>query len=262
MIFKSPGEIIISINGFSVYYYGVIMALACFIGVYTAYRLLKKYYPEENYKRVWDFATMLLIFGILGARLYYCLLNPIKYFGNPLEIFNIREGGLSIHGALITGIAALIILSKKYKLGKTKLLDVFACGTALAQSFGRWGNFFNSEAFGYPTDLPWKLFIPPDKRPIEFINSDFFHPTFLYESILDFVIFIILYYTLKTTAKTQPGIAFYSYLMLYSIARIFIETIRVDSVLSFSGLHIAHIISLILFIVGVAGILHKTKCKA
>ena len=259
MIFKSPGEILININGFPVYYYGVIMELACLIGVYISYKLFKKYHPDENYRRIWDFAAYLLISGIIGARLYYCCLNPSRYFENPLEIFNIREGGLSIHGALLVGIIMLIVLAKRYKLDSMKLLDVFSCGTAFAQSLGRGGNFFNSEAFGTPTNLPWKLYIPPSQRPDEYINYDFFHPTFLYESILDLLIFIVLLFILKKYSTKSPGTTMFSYLIMYAAARIFVESFRTDSVLNFMGIHIAHIISLIMLLVGIIGIILNVK---
>ena len=235
------------------------MAIACFVGVYISYKLFKKYHPEENYRKIWDFAALLLISGIIGARIYYCCLDPSRYFENPLEIFNIREGGLSIHGALIAGIIMLIILAKKYKLDCMKLLDVFSCGTAFAQSIGRWGNFFNSEAFGTPTTLPWKLYIPPTQRPAEYFNSDFFHPTFLYESILDLLIFFILLIVLKKYYNKAPGTTLFLYLILYAAARIFVESFRTDSVLSFSGIHIAHIISLIMLIVGIIGLSLNVK---
>ena len=182
-MFRSPGDILFSINGFDVYSYGIVMAVACLIGVYTSYFIYEKFFPEKNYGKIIDCATWILFFGIIGARLYYCMLNPMYYFSNPLEIINVRQGGLSIHGGLIAGIITLIFFAKKYKLGISNLLDSFACGTAIAQSIGRWGNFFNSEAFGTPTNLPWKLYIPFSKRPDIYSNKEYFHPAFLYESI-------------------------------------------------------------------------------
>ncbi len=259
MVLKSPGDILISFNGFNIYYYGIIMAVACLVGVIVAYKLLKKIHPDEKSGYVWDFAAYLLLAGIIGARLYYCCLNPVKYFSHPLEIFNIREGGLSIHGALLMGVLALVGFSKMYKINSFKLLDVFACGTILAQSIGRWGNFFNSEAFGIPTNLPWKLYIPLAQRPDALASYKYFHPTFLYESILDLLVFFVLYMFLKFFGVKKPGLVFFLYLILYSVVRIFIENLRTDSVLNVSGVHIAQIISLILLIIGVFGIIFVIK---
>jgi len=256
MIFQSPGDILFSINNFSVYTYGVIMAVACLVGVYVSYFIYWKLYPYEDYNRIIDCGAWLLFLGIVGARLYYCLLNPSYYFNNPLEIINIRQGGLSIHGGLIAGILTLIFFAKKYKLGVLKLLDSFACGTALGQAIGRWGNFFNSEAFGAPTNLPWKLYIPLNKRPAGYINNEYFHPTFLYESILDVCIFVILLYVIKKYAKTYNGLTVFIYFTLYGIIRFFIEQLRIDSALNISGIPIAQIVSAMIFIIGICGIIY------
>lgn len=200
-MFQSPAEVAFNIFGFPVYYYGIILALAIFIGVYASYFLYKKFYGVEKASCIMDFAPYLIIIGIIGARLYYCLVNYSYYIENPLEIFYIRQGGLSIHGVIIIGILTLFAFSKIYKMSFLKLIDVFLCGTALGQCIGRWGNFFNSEAFGTPTNLPWKLFIPLSQRPVQYVKFEYFHPTFLYESILDLIIFLILLAIFKRCSK-------------------------------------------------------------
>ncbi len=243
MVFQSPGDILFRVFDFPVYYYGLILAASCLIGVYTAFLFFKKYNPDKDYNAIWDFSAYIIIAGILGARLYYCLLNPVYYFYHPGEILFIRQGGLSIHGGVTVGILLLIILAKKHKLPVWNLLDAFVCGTAIAQAIGRWGNFFNSEAFGFPTNLPWKLFIPLSRRPVEYADYNFFHPAFLYESILDLIIFIFLFFAIKKFAKKQPGVTFCLYLTLYSLVRIFTEYIRIDSALNLYGIPVAQIIS-------------------
>lgn len=248
--FQSPGEVAFTIFSFPVYYYGIIMAFAIFAGVYIADFLYKKYYDKVPY--IFDFTPYMIIFGILGARLYYCLVNFSYYLIHPIEIFNIRQGGLSIHGMIIVGVFALWGFSKIYKMNFLKLLDVFLCGTALAQSIGRWGNFFNSEAFGIPTDLPWKLFIPVSHRPLEYIDFEYFHPTFLYESILDFVIFLILLFMFKKGVR--PGKAAGSYLVLYALVRIFVEHFRIDSVLNVAGFPVAQVVSAVMLLIGTIGL--------
>lgn len=249
MILSSPGDIAFKIFDFPVYYYGIILAFAILTGVFTAYKLFEKFYDKSRAEIIIDISPYLILFGIIGARLYYCLVNFRYYFLHPLEILNIREGGLSIHGMIIAGFLTIIILSKKYKIESSKLFDVFFCGSALAQSIGRWGNFFNSEAFGLPFDGFLKLYIPPTSRPIEFINVNYFHPAFLYESILDLLIFIILISLFKKHSKT-PGFITGLYLILYGTVRIFTEQIRIDSALNIQGIPVAQIISILLIICG------------
>lgn len=246
-MFQSPGDVAFKFFGYPVYYYGIILASAIFVGIYCAYLLYKKYYEASKAQNIIDFSPWIIIIGILGARFYYCLVNFSYYTAHPFEIFYIRQGGLSVHGMIIVGICGLWWLSKKYKMSFLQLIDSFLCGTALAQSIGRWGNFFNSEAFGAPTNLPWKLFIPISHRPTEFINYEFFHPTFLYESILDILIFVLLLVLFKRLSKT-PGLVACIYLILYSFARILVESCRIDSVLNIAGIPIAQIMSLAIII--------------
>lgn len=201
--FQSPGEVAFYVFGMPVYFYGIIMAVAVFVGFCVTNYLYKISVatpsPLEGEGRgegknnfILDISPWLIISGIIGARLYYCLVNYSYYIQKPLEIFFIRQGGLSIHGAIIAGALALFYFSKRYKIPFLCLTDIFLCGTILAQSIGRWGNFFNSEAFGLPCDLPWKLYIPISHRPLEYINFEYFHPTFFYESLLDFCVFVVL----------------------------------------------------------------------
>jgi phosphatidylglycerol:prolipoprotein diacylglycerol transferase len=225
------------------------LAVSIFLGVYVADFLYRKFYEKQSY--IFDFMPYVIILGIVGARLYYCVVNYSYYMANPQYIFYTRQGGLSIHGMLIVGITALYIFSKIYKMSFLKLADVFLCASALSQSIGRWGNFFNSEAFGTPTNLPWKLFIPLSHRPLEYINFEYFHPTFLYESILDFCIFLILLYCFKK--KLKAGKIACLYFILYSIVRIFVEHFRIDSVLNIGGYPIAQVVSIVMFFVGCVG---------
>ena len=256
MIIQSPGEIAFNIFNFPVYSYGIILAFAVFLGVCTAEILAKKFsdIPENFFV---DNSPVVIIAGILGARLYYCIVNYPYYIHNPLEIFDIRQGGLSIHGMLIAGIVTVYFLAKKYRVNLLRLLDVLACSVILAQSAGRWGNFFNSEAFGYPTGGNWGVFIPVSQRPVEFLNYEFFHPAFLYESFLDLVVFAVLIFILR---RTRAGCTFFWYLILYSVVRIFVEYFRIDSVLNIGGFPIAQVVSVLLIIAGVIG-LKTVNCK-
>ncbi|MBE7709455.1 MAG: prolipoprotein diacylglyceryl transferase [Cyanobacteria bacterium SIG32] len=255
-IFQSPGEIAFTVFGFSVYWYGIMMALAVFAAVFCANFLAKKTDLPDNF--FIDYSPIFIIIGLLGARLYYCLLNFEYYLYAPLEIFDIRQGGLSIHGMLLIGIFLVYFIAKRYKLSFLLMADVLACSVVLAQAIGRWGNFFNSEAFGRPMTSSWGLYIKPIYRPSEFINYQYFHPTFLYESIADLLIFAFLIWIFKSN-KCKTGMVFFAYLILYSIVRFVIEGFRVDSALDIYGMPVAQIISIVLIFCGICGLVLINK---
>ena len=228
-MFESPSQILCTICGVNIYYYGIIMAIAISIGVLVSDWIGSQYFGLKK-ETIVDLAPYLIIFGILGARIYYCALNYDFYLRFPTEIIAIRHGGISIHGAIIGGAFGLWLFARRHKLNIKNLFDTVAVGLPLAQAIGRWGNFFNSEAFGAPTNLPWKLYIAPQYRPIPYQNDLFFHPTFLYESILDVVIFVILFLMAKNNKIKKDGNLVLLYLVLYSIVRIIVESFRIDSV--------------------------------
>ena len=149
-MFTSPGDIAFSLGSVSVYYYGIIMAVSLFVGVFVARLMAGKFYPEINPEIVYDISPYVIIGAILGARIYYCLLTYNYYAQNPFEIIKLWHGGISIHGAIIGGLIGGIIYAKRHKLPILKLCDIFSYGLVLGQAIGRWGNFFNSEAFGDP----------------------------------------------------------------------------------------------------------------
>lgn len=261
-MFVSPGDIAFSVGSVSVYYYGIIMAISLSVGVLTARFVTGKFYPEFNPEIIYDIAPHIIIGGILGARIYYCLLSYNYYAQNPFEIVQLWHGGISIHGAIIGGLIGGIVYAKRHKLPILKLCDIFSYGLALGQSIGRWGNFFNSEAFGRPTENFFKLYIPIYKRPLELLQYDYFHPTFLYESMLDFCIFLILLFVIRKFSKNNDGIVFFSYLILYSIVRIIIEQVRIDSVLNIFGIPIAQIVSLFMILISAIFMIKILQKKA
>lgn len=249
-MFVSPGEVTFYVGGVPVYYYGILMAMSLALGVLTAGLITRKFYPMLNPDDVYDLAPHLIIGAILGARVYYCLVSWPYFIQNPLEIFQVWHGGLSIHGGIIGGLIFGILYAKRHKLPVLKLCDIFSYGLVLGQALGRWGNFFNSEAFGRPTENFLKLYIPIYKRPLEYMQYDYFHPTFLYESMLDIFIFLILFFIIRKVSRNKDGVVFFSYLILYSIARIIVEQVRIDSVLNVYGIPIAQIVSV--FLIGVS----------
>ena len=258
-MFEAHSQIICTIFGLNIYYYGVILAIAILVGTFTADYIGEKFFGLKKDVCV-DMSPYLVVFGIIGARLYYCLLNYDFYLKFPTEILAIRHGGISIHGAILGGLIGLIIFAKRRGYTIPKLADVATIGLILAQAIGRWGNFFNSEAFGYPTSLPWKLYIAPQYRQVPYLNNEYFHPTFLYESILNLLIFGILLVSVKKNWFKKDGCVALLYLILYSLVRIFVESFRIDSVCYIFGIPVAIVVSIcIMILASVALILNNVK---
>lgn len=254
-MFTPPDLAYITVCGFNIYYYGIILAVAIFVGVLVSNRIAMVEYFRINL--VSNIATSVILGGIIGARLYYCLLNYTQYLSHPLEIFALREGGLSIHGAILGGIIVLYFQSKRNNIEFLKLCDIFALGLPLAQSIGRWGNFFNSEAFGLPTNLPWGLYVKPQFRPDNFFSYQYFHPAFLYESLLDILIFVLLNKIILQKCRDNYGCVTAWYLILYSTVRFFIEYIRVDCVRYVYGIPFPQFVSVLLILISAAFLLCK-----
>lgn len=249
-MFTSPGEIAFNIGNYSVHYYGICISVGIVIGLLIAYFICKNFYKDFNADVIFDVAIPVIIGGIIGARLYYCLLSWGYYSHNLMEIFQIYKGGMSIHGGILGGILAGIMYAKIKKLPILKLCDIFSFALVTGQIIGRWGNFFNSEAFGLPCNSSnfLKLYIPLDKRPPMFAHYDFFHPTFLYESLLNILVLVSLFYILKID-KPKDGTIFFTYLILYSLVRIFVETLRIDSITSVMGVPVAFVVSIAIILI-------------
>ncbi|MCR4881452.1 MAG: prolipoprotein diacylglyceryl transferase [bacterium] len=239
-MFASPGAVAISTDFFTLYWYGIIIAFAFVLGQIIIISVANKEYKGEKLSEIiYELAFWALLGGIIGARLYYVILNSAYYLDNPMETIMLQNGGISIHGGIIGGVIATYIYAKKNNVDFLKFADLYALGLPIAQALGRWGNFFNSEAFGLPTSLPWGLFIPESLRPLQYKSFEFFHPTFLYESLWDIFIFLILFFVIKKYYFKNKGVLFFSYLILYSVGRIAIESIRIDSILNILGIPVA-----------------------
>ena len=236
------------------------MAAAIAVGVLFADWAGTKF-SELKKETIIDMSPYVIIFGLLGARLYYCIMDYDFYLRFPTEIFAIRHGGISIHGAIIGGFLGLLIFAFRHKISIKKLCDVSAIGLPLGQSIGRWGNFFNSEAYGAPTNLPWKLYIAPQYRVIPYQDVSFYHPAFLYESLFDLLIFGILFYILKTKKNKKDGNIALVYLILYSIARIIVEFCRIDSIRYVFGLPVAIVVSVCIIIFAFILLLMNNRYK-
>jgi phosphatidylglycerol:prolipoprotein diacylglycerol transferase len=163
----------------------------------------------------------------------------------PSEIGAVWNGGLSIHGGIVGGALAGMFYLRRKKLPVLKYLDIMAASTPVAQAIGRWGNFFNSEAFGLPVqdNFPLKLFIPPESRPNAYHANNYFHPTFLYESVWNLLLFYVLYFWVSKKTTRYPGMTTCLYLAGYSLGRLLIEPIRVDAIAYYLGMPIPFLVS-------------------
>jgi phosphatidylglycerol---prolipoprotein diacylglyceryl transferase len=253
--FTSPGPILVEIGPLTIRWYGFLIASAVLIGVTLSQFLAKR--RHVNPELIGDLSIWLVIAAIPSARLYYVLFQWSEYAQHPERIVAIWQGGIAIHGAIIGGVIAALIFAKIKQISFWQLADLVAPSLILGQAIGRWGNFFNSEAFGSPTNLPWKLYIPPENRPPELANFEYFHPTFLYESVWDFMVFALLmtlfFRGLAGKPALKTGTLALVYLAAYSLGRLWIEGFRTDS-LMLGPLRIAQVVSLVGIIFGLAGL--------
>lgn len=245
-----PTPVLVSFGSMHVYWYGLFVVLGVLAAMTVALRMAKKLNFSAN--KIFDFSFWVIVAGIFGARIYHVLLQWPYYSQNPNSIFKVWEGGMAIHGAMIGGLLVLFYFSWKEKINFWLLAAIFAPGIALGQAIGRWGNYFNQELFGTPTNLPWGIPINLMNRPINYISSEFFHPTFLYESLGDLAIFIILFVLISKFIKNKKSnykIIFLSYLILYSALRFGTEFLRTDITVLVFGFRWPQIFSLLIIIV-------------
>lgn len=238
-----------NIFGFNAYYY----SLCILLGVIVAYILITREGKKQGLTKEFtsDLIFYTLIIGILGARVYYCVFNLDYYLANPSEILKIYNGGLAIHGGVIAGLIFVYFYTKKKNVSFIKILDIVAPAVIIAQSFGRWGNFFNQEAHGGITTYQnlKNMHIPEFIINGMHIEGKYYYPTFFFESIWCLIGFIILMIA-RRNKNLRKGFQIGFYFIWYGIGRFFIEAFRTDS-LMFFGLKIAQIVSLIGIIIGI-----------
>ena len=252
--------IAITIGPLSIPWYSVCILL----GVVVAYILILK--ESKKFDISSDFISNLIFwcvcFGILGARIYYVLFNLDYYFKYPVEIIRVWNGGLAIHGGIIAGIITLVIYCRKEKVDILRMIDISVVGVIIAQAIGRWGNFFNSEAHG---GVVSKTFLEGLRIPNFIIdgmkiNGVYYHPTFLYESLLcviGFIIFIIV----RKLIKIKKGNITSLYFIWYGIIRFFIESLRTDS-LMLGNIKMAQLVSILMVVSGIVMIIITSiKCE-
>ena len=274
---RSPGPELFQLGPFSLRCYGLLIAISVLIGLNLSGELARKKGLKKNL--IIDLLPILVLASVIGARIYYVAFEWRNYTGknfwSSINFLNLNipipsaieiwGGGIAIHGALIMGTLSIIFFCRWKKEPFWDVIDVLVPSVALGQAIGRWGNFFNNEAFGIPTNLPWKLFIPCRFRPEIFSTQDYFHPTFLYESVWNILVFGILIFLFKKSNTNEFSLPSGSlsciYLISYSLGRVWIEALRIDPLclggippFCQGGLRIAQLISLFLISAGLLGI--------
>lgn len=243
----TPNPVAFTIFGIDIMWYGVIIAAAMVLAVIILYRRAPIH--ELSSEKSLDFVLITVPAGVIGARLYYVLFNWNDYAGDFYKMINIRGGGLAIHGGLLFGFLAAVLLCMLWNIRPLNLLDLAAPPIAIAQSIGRWGNYFNQEAHGGPTNLPWAISV----------DGQMVHPTFLYESIWCVLLFFVLIFI--DNRRKFEGQTFLLYGILYSLERFFVEALRTDS-LMIGPLKQAQVLSAVVFIVfTIAYIILRRKNK-
>ncbi len=245
------------IGPLTIHYYGLTMALAVGSGFYLALKRADSF--GVNKSSAEDLLFWVIIGGFIGARFYHVLSSFEYYLQHPIDIFKVWNGGLSIYGALLGGLFVIWFFADKILHHKSRilnLLDWLTPSLLLGQIIGRFGNLFNYEAYGYPTNMPWKMFVPEQFRPEIFANVSYFHPFFLYEVFGNIVILFLLlylsgYWPGKTGIFTKNGALFFSYVLLYNSLRFCLEFLRIDSV--FIGVFRLNAISSLVLVLLTAG---------
>lgn len=229
---------------------------------------------QWNPDHTWNTLMWALVLGLIGARLYHVLtpspsmaaigiFSPADYFRDPWQLLNFRGGGLGIYGGIAGGLLGLIIYSRRNRISTLGWADLAVVGLALGQAVGRWGNFFNQELYGSPTNLPWAVYIDPIYRLPEYVDFDRFHPAFLYESLWSLLTFFVLYWLIRRHAdRLLSGELMAFYLVAYAVGRMLLELVRLDSrAIPFfgleTGLAVATLVSLIVALVAILAVAYR-----
>jgi len=239
------GKVAFSIGPFIFYWYGLMIAVAVFTAAVVTWWQCRVY--RESPEIIYDLTMYGVSAGLLVSRLYYVLVNWPLYKGNLSEVLFVWQGGLSLHGALFGFLAAAYGCIRLRKLSLRRWGDILTPGMVLGQAIGQWANFFNQEAFGYPTELPWGIYIDFALRPSGFEQFDFFHPVFLYASLWNaglFMVLVIIALISRSRGWLKPGSIFLLYIVLFSAGQLYFEGLRIDTEIV-GGVRLAQVVSFI-----------------
>lgn len=254
IVFNYIDPVAFNLGSLSVRWYGIIIAVGILLGYFVAQRALVKAGLHKD--TLVDIIFYSALFGFIAARIYFVIFQWPYYVENPSEIIKIWHGGIAIHGGLIGGFIAGVIVCKVKNLNPFQIGDIVAPSIILAQGIGRWGNFMNHEAHGGPVSRAFleQLHLPNFIIENMYINGQYYHPTFLYESIWDVAGFIIL---VNIRKHLKLGETFFLYLTWYSIGRFFIEGLRTDSLMLTSNIRVAQLVSILLILISISLIVYR-----
>ncbi|HAY2223995.1 TPA: prolipoprotein diacylglyceryl transferase [Staphylococcus aureus] len=254
IVFNYIDPVAFNLGPLSVRWYGIIIAVGILLGYFVAQRALVKAGLHKD--TLVDIIFYSALFGFIAARIYFVIFQWPYYAENPGEIIKIWHGGIAIHGGLIGGFIAGFIVCKVKNLNPFQIGDIVAPSIILAQGIGRWGNFMNHEAHGGPVSRAFleQLHLPNFIIENMYINGQYYHPTFLYESIWDVAGFIIL---VNIRKHLKLGETFFLYLIWYSIGRFFIEGLRTDSLMLTSNIRVAQLVSILLILISISLIVYR-----
>jgi prolipoprotein diacylglyceryl transferase len=244
----SPDNGVIDIGPIPLHAYGLLLA----IGVLVAAWIAERRWVARGFdgKTFSDMAVWIVVGGVVGARVYHVISDYQLFTDDWLRAFQIWKGGLSIWGVLAGGVIAVIVLTRIKHVGTLPLMDCIAPGLLAAQAIGRWGNYFNQELFGGPSDLPWAVEISPGNRPPGYLDATTFHPTFLYESLYClFLLGVVLW--VERRFRLRKGQMFALYLATYTFGRFFFEGMRIDPANEIFGVRINSWVSAIVCILSI-----------
>ncbi|HDJ2622516.1 TPA: prolipoprotein diacylglyceryl transferase [Staphylococcus aureus] len=254
IVFNYIDPVAFNLGPLSVRWYGIIIAVGILLGYFVAQRALVKAGLHKD--TLVDIIFYSALFGFIAARIYFVIFQWPYYAENPSEIIKIWHGGIAIHGGLIGGFIAGVIVCKVKNLNPFQIGDIVAPSIILAQGIGRWGNFMNHEAHGGSVSRAFleQLHLPNFIMENMYINGQYYHPTFLYESIWDVAGFIIL---VNIRKHLKLGETFFLYLTWYSIGRFFIEGLRTDSLMLTSNIRVAQLVSILLILISISLIVYR-----
>lgn len=247
--------IAVQLGPLKIYWYGILITSAIIIGIILAMRETVRQGLDPEH--IINIALVAVPAAFVGARLYYVIFQWEHYAGNWREIIAVWHGGLAIHGGLLGGLLAGLLYVRKAKLSFWQLADIIAPSIILGQAIGRWGNFFNQEAHGGPVSEEFISHFPGFIQKGMFINGQYYHPTFLYESLWNLCVFLFLIWY-RRRSQAIPGKVFLFYLILYSMGRFFIEGLRTDS-LMLGPLRMAQVVSITLILLGGLGLVFRHR---
>ena len=254
IVFNYIDPVAFNLGPLSVRWYGIIIAVGILLGYFVAQRALVKAGLHKD--TLVDIIFYSALFGFIAARIYFVIFQWPYYAEHTGEIIKIWHGGIAIHGGLIGGFIAGVIVCKVKNLNPFQIGDIVAPSIILAQGIGRWGNFMNHEAHGGPVSRAFleQLHLPNFIIENMYINGQYYHPTFLYESIWDVAGFIIL---VNIRKHLKLGETFFLYLTWYSIGRFFIEGLRTDSLMLTSNIRVAQLVSILLILISISLIVYR-----